>query len=296
MRNMELTIHEDVQELLEELNQMGKTYIFGGYLRDRYFEFTPSDVDMVTNIPIEVIERKYAHMEKAKRRVTTSGHDVFSFKLHKREKIFIEIVCIDKDLNSKSKEADYTINSMLYDGKDILDSEGALAHFKEGVIKEVDIEIIKKDLKVRPFLWLKTLRLTSMTGFDLSKETFDALNENKECVKEISDEILQTEGHKTLNGKNPFKAIEILTEMGFIKPFVLKKEIKGKHAIQPQQLLCLFAILSNKKTIDDYVNFYRFQQDLVDKYEKLFEMYHSTERPPSRFRNQIITIKKIIEQ
>lgn len=295
---MDIVIHKDIQDLLEELNEIGEAKLFGGYLRARHkkFNHTPNDADIVTNIPIDVIAEKYKHLEKAKQRVTTSGHDVFSFKMHRTEKIFVEIVSIDTDLLDKARHADYTINSLLYDGKDIIDIMGGLDDIERKIIREVDADIIREDLRTRPYLWLKTLRLVSMMGFDLSKITFDILNENKECIENISAEIMQTEGHKTLNGRNPFKAMKFLSEMGFIQPFEVNGFKEQEIAIQPQQKLCLLAILSNKQSVDDFAKFYKFQPDLITKYERLYEIYVSGGRPPSRFKNQIITIKKFIEQ
>lgn len=291
-----ITIHKDVQELLDELNAIGPSAIFGGYLRDRLFGHLPNDVDIVTNIPIEILEKKYSNMEKAKRRITNSGYDVFSFKMHRTERIFIEIVSIKTDILEKAKLADYTLNSLLYNGKKVIDTEGGLTDIQNKLIKEVDVDIITNDLTTRPFLWLKTLRLVSVTGFDLSEETFRVLNENKECVSRISSEILQTEGHKTLNGKNPFKAMQLLARMGLLSDFEVNDNFKEqKYAIQQQQQLCVLAVLAGKKVVDDYVRLYQFQQDLIDKYEKLYGFYFSEERLPSRFRNQIITIQKIVE-
>lgn len=291
-----ISIHKDVQELLNELNEIGRSFIFGGYLRDLYLGNIPSDVDIVANIPIEVLEQKYSHMEKAKRRVTTSGHDVFSFKMHRTEKIFVEIISSEDDVHSKSKLADYTLNSLLHDGNKVIDLQGFFNDVNSKILREVNATIITNDLNSRPYLWLKTLRLISMTGFDLSEETFRVLNENKQCVENISNEIMQTEGHKTLNGKNPFKAMRLLSSMGFISNFEVSENfVEGKHNIQPQQQLCLLAFLSNKQVVDEYVKFYKFQQDLIDKYERLYEMYNGNEKTPSRFKGQIIQIKKIVE-
>lgn len=290
-----ITIHDDVKELLEELNQLGVAIIFGGYFRSMYFNQTPNDVDIVTNIPIDVLEQKYGHLEKAKKRVSSSGYDIFSFKMHRKEKIFVEIVSTKEDLFNKAHHADFTINSLLYDGIKIIDLKNAFGDIRNKIIREVDIEIIKKDLNDRPYLWLKTLRLLATTGFDLSLRTYDVLLQRRDVVDHISNEIMQTEGHKTMNGRNPFKAMKVLSEIGFISDFeVSDKFVEEDVSIQPQQRLCMLAILSNKQVVDDFANFYCFQTDLIEKYEKLYSIYMSKERPPSRFKNQIITIKKLV--
>lgn len=295
-----MIIHSDVQELLNELNEVGESIIFGGYLRDLILNKVPSDVDIATNISIEVIEQKYKHMEKASRRKTISGQDVFSFKLHKTEKIFVEIVSTTGNLLDKSKLADYTINSLLYGKNGLIDLKG-LRDFDNKIIREVDIEIINSDLKTRPYLWLKTLRLAATTGFDLSANVFEALMVNKKSVYQISDEIMQAEGHKTLNGKGILRTMKSLSLLGFLGDFdladseVIKFEDK-EYTIQPHQKLCLLAVLIGKEVVDDYINFYKFSDIIRDKYEELYEAYNDKNKVANRLKNQIITIKKIINE
>lgn len=290
-------IHQDVKELLDELNELGVAIIFGGYLRSRIFNQTPNDVDIVTNIPISVLEEKYGHLEKAKARITTSGQNVFAFKMHRTEKIFVEIVSTKDDLFDKAHKADYTINSMMYDGIKVIDLKNAQKDLREKTIREVSADIIREDLKTRPYLWLKTIRLVSSLGFKLSDTTFEIMEENKWRVENVSEEIMQTEGHKTLNGKNPFLAMKFLSMMGVIAPFEVSEKFKEKEfSIQTQQKLCLLAVLSSKEIVDEFCEFYYFQQDLIDKYHKLYDFYYSEERVPSRFRHQIQTIRKLIEE
>lgn len=293
---MKEILQEDVKVLLHELNKIGKAYIFGGYLRDQHLGLKPSDVDIVTDIPVEWIEQRFSQMEKAKRRITTSGHDVFSFKMHKQEKIFVEIISTKEPLLEKAYQADYTMNAMLHDGTQLIDPLHGYNDLKQGVIKEVKEEIIAHDLHVRPYLWLKTIRLASMTNSRFTQTTYDLLDEHKHVIQMVSHEILQNEGHKTMKGANPIVALEYLAKMGFIAPFQSTVDLsKQTFAIQPQQQLCLLAILTSKQTMDDYAALYHFQPTLIEKYHVLFDYYQSEERVPSRFRNQLITIKKIIQ-
>lgn len=294
-----MVIHKDLQELLNELNEIGESVIFGGYLRDLRLNRIPNDADIATNIPIDIIEERYKNMEKASRRKTISGHDVFSFKLHKTEKIFVEIVSTTSNLLDKAKLADYTINSLLYGKDGIIDLEGFSNDFDNKIIREVNIDIINDDLKTRPYLWLKTLRLAAMTGFDLSANVFKALTDNKNSAYQISDEIMQTEGHKTLNGKGVLRTLKSLSLLGFIGDFdladseVIRFEEK-EYAIQPHQKLCLLAVLIGKEVIDDYINFYKFTDVIRDKYEELYAAFNEKEKLANRLKNQVITIKKIL--
>lgn len=289
-------ISQDVKDLLDELNKLGKSIVFGGYLRDLYLNRVPSDVDIATNASIEDIEKKYSHMEKASKRKTISGHDVFSFKLEKNEKIFVEIVFTNRDVYEKSKEADYTINSLMFDGKELIDNQGFFKDVERKMINEVDIKIINEDLKTRPYLWLKTIRLISMTGFTLSENVFAALMENKTVIDGVSSEIFQTEGHKTLSGKGVAIAINYLSLLGFIKHYSFSQTHENQFSknIQVHQKLLLISILFGKNISDDFSSLYHISSIIVDKHNELFNAYYSTEKISNKLKNQIITIKKII--
>lgn len=289
-------ISADVVELLEELNTIGDSVIFGGYLRDIYLGFSPNDVDIATNISIEVIEKKFANMEKAKRRKTINGHDVFSFKMHKNEKIFIEIVCMNDNLYNKSKQADYTLNSLMYDNK-IIDFENGINDINNKLIKEVDIDIIKNDLSARPYLWLKTIRLVSKLGFELSPNVSYVLKSNKEVIKNVSEEILQTEGHKILNGKGVIRAIDYLSKFELISEVDFMKNYENifSQSLQSYQKLVLLNKIVGDKICGEFIELFKFSQIIVNKYKELLEAFNNEEKTTNKLKHQIIIIKKILE-
>ena len=292
---MELNIHKDVQELLNELNEIGNAYIFGGYLRDILLGGIPNDVDIVTDIPLEIIENIFSTEEKSTRRQTVSGHDMYSFKLHRSEKIFVEIVYSSDSLLGKSKDADYTLNSLLYDGTSITDSQNGIKDMKEGVILPVNINIIRRDLQERPFLWLKTLRLTSVFGFKLSDSVFNTLNEQKNVIKSINPNIMQTEGHKILNGAFPTLALQYLMDMGLISEYkIIHRTNWNELKLSLPQKLCILALSTNKHSVDDYLALFQFPQATRDKYEELLFAYKNENSAPNRLRHLAHTIRKVM--
>lgn len=290
-------IHDDIKELLSELNEIAPSIVFGGYLRGLYLGKASSDIDIATNIPIEIIEEKYGHLEKAGRRKTISGHDVFSFKMHRTEKMFIEIVCTTENVLNKAKQADYTINSLMYDGKQIIGNQACFEDMQSKVIRAVDTKIINEDLSTRPYLWLKTIRMTSEFGFGLSYHMYGTLYDHKDVIKDVSVEIMQAEGHKTLNGKGILRAIQYLSAFSYIErshSLESYHEEKFSVHIQPHQKLCLLAILTNKQTANDFIKFYHLPSSLKERYEELYDAYYSENKVANRLKHQVITIKKIV--
>ncbi|MNJ90233.1 CCA-adding enzyme [compost metagenome] len=289
-------IHDDVKELLSELNAIDKSVVFGGYLRGLYLGKASSDIDIATNIPIEIIEAKYGNLEKAGRRKTISGHDLFSFKMHRTEKMFVEIVCTTDDVLNKAKQADYTINSLMYDGKQVIGNNVCFDDMQNKVIRAVDTKIIANDLSTRPYLWLKTIRMTSEFGFGLSQHMYGALQDHRDVIRDISPEIMQAEGHKTLNGKGLLRAIQYLKGFYFIKSYQsgIYHEEKFSVHVQPHQKLCLLAILTNEQVANEFIEFYHLPLSLKEKYEELYKAYFSEEKIANRLKHQAITIKKIV--
>ena len=294
---MNITLHDDVEELIHELNQHGPSVVFGGYLRDRCLGQPSHDVDIATNIPMEELERLYGHYEKAGKRVTISGHHVFSFKLHRREKIFVEMVSMNGDVYEKGREADYTINALIHDGHQLIDKTGTIRDMEGKWIREVDAEILKRDLTQRPFLWLKTLRLAATTGFAIADSVRQALHKHRNTVDLIPDAIRRTEGHKIMNGINPYLAMNVLAELDFISPFAKANfDREGTETMPPHHVLCYMALKTNRQTIDDWSTFSCFPNELIEKYHELYEAYHRTDRLPNRLRQHVYNLRKLIEK
>jgi hypothetical protein len=105
---------------------------------------------------------------------------------------------------------------------------------------------------------------------------------------------MQTEGHKTLNGDNPFIALYYLSKMGYIQSFDFDSIQYQNVMMQPHQKLCYLSLISNKKTVDDFTRFYQFPNFIIERYEELFTAFHREEKLSSRLRNQLIPIKKLL--
>lgn len=207
---LNIQIDEPIKELLNELNQMGNTVIFGGYLRDLLLDISPNDVDIMTNIPMDVLEKQYCHMKCFNRRTNLTGHEILSFSLGC---LPIDIVYSEDNVFNQGSKSDYSLNSLVFDGEKLIDTQGALKDIDEKKINLVNIHNIKKDFPVKPFSWLKPFRLVSYSGFDLSNEIYLMLQEHRDVFTRIKPENKQWEGMKVLKGKHISKMMESLALM-----------------------------------------------------------------------------------
>lgn len=292
---MKIKLFKELEELLFEMNKISNSAIFGGYIRDKMLNLESSDVDIVTNVKIEQIRKRWGKKEKYGERKSVHGHDIASFKLKGEEKIFVEIIFSEEDINKKSEEADFTINSMLYDGEKIIDLNNGLKDIKNKEIKYVRKEILNSDYKTRKMLWLKTIRLSVTTGFEIDKKTMEILINNKKSFEGISDEIKSNEGHKMINNLNVIKIFELLNKTQILENDIKEFKINENYLyLKKEQKLCALAIQTSKKLIDDYIEIFKFKNDLKEKYELLYENFKEETTKNNKIKQQIKNIRKSI--
>jgi tRNA nucleotidyltransferase/poly(A) polymerase len=287
-----------LSKLLRDLNKINHTLLYGGYLRDLYLKIAPTDADIITNISKK--ELRVLFPEAVQRR-TINGFDVLGMKIEKDgEKLFVEISSTDEDLFEKVKRADYTINALCHDGEKLHDLMGSVDDMQAKIIKAADIRIIQKDFKERPVLWIKTLRLLAVTGFTLSDCVFEELLNYKHVFFEIDIKILRMESYRIINGKYPLNAIKVLSKLGCLSVFEADSfafETSKKMPYGPHFRLCLLAVIINKQTMDEFMDFLKFVPKSRMDYEKLYAAYHSGEKvKDTNLKNRVIVLKKEIEQ
>ena len=296
---MKITLPNDAKNILNEMKKMGETYIFGGYIRDRYFGHDSNDIDMVTKASIDDVEKKFGHLEKAKKRIAVNGETVFGFKYEGDEKNFFEIVFTKDDPFEKSHKADYTINSLMTDGEKIFDFHNGIEDLKNKKIKAVDENIIKEDFVKKPILILKTLRLSSSYNMSIENNVLELMKKNMNLTKEIEVDIIQNEGHKTLNNKNFERAFIYLEKMSLMKLNFEKKDktinIEEYLRLNKEQKLVLLSEIYGEENIKKYIEIFKFKQDLKDKYENLLKKYKFENKIENKNEQQRINgVKKAI--
>jgi len=285
-------ISADVKEVLDKLNQFGESAVFGGYLRDIYLGLKPNDVDIVTNVNIDLVEKMFSSNEKCGRRITINGQEMFYFKYKNNEKNFFEIVFEEGDIYKKAKEADYTINSLMYKDK-LIDINNGFEDIKNKIIRAIDKNIIEKDLISRPYLWLKTIRMVSKYDFELSSDIFNILNKYKYVLNDINDEIFNTEGCKIINGKGFLKSLDLLKKMNIIKNYVHLENNYFNVNIKTYQKLFLLYKLQNKQLVDELIKFYKLKEDVYLKYNELLNA-NNNKNVSNKIKFQLNFIENII--
>lgn len=203
---------------LEILESNGfEAYVVGGSVRDNFLKRNPTDFDIATNaLPNEIkecfsgfkiIDTGIKHGTIS---VIVSGNTIeittyrtdgkYKDNRHPSEVLFLQ------NLSEDLKRRDFTINAMAMDKEGrIVDLFGGIEDLNSG--KLVTVGNPYKRFSEDALRILRGLRFSSVLGFEIEKETSNAIHEYKELLKNISAERIRTEFKKLLMGENCMRVL-----------------------------------------------------------------------------------------
>lgn len=196
-------------KLKEKFNTYGYAlYLVGGSLRDYYLGKESSDIDCATNAtPDEMSEflSEYPLMKIGKHFGTVGlffEDQMIEITTFRSESVYSDHrrpdeVHFSQDINEDLKRRDFTINAMAYSDK-LLDPYNGMQDIKKRIIRAVGDpnERFKEDaLRI-----LRALRFSCELGFEIEKETYEAMREHQKSLKFLSTERVAKEVSKALLG------------------------------------------------------------------------------------------------
>lgn len=249
-----MQIPEQVQWILDKLEENGKEgYAVGGCVRDCVLGRVPKDWDITTSAkPDEVkqIFRKTIDTGIAHGTVTVMvdgvGYEVTTYRVdgkyedHRHPKQVQYTANLKEDL----KRRDFTINAMAYNPKTgIIDLFGGVSDLKKKIIRCVGDA--RQRFSEDALRMLRGVRFAGQLGFELEKDTLDAIYELAPTIQNVSKERIRVEITKLLLSEQPEK-IKLVDEEGLCEYFFpeFRKMLQttqenphhifsvGEHAIQ----------------------------------------------------------------
>ena len=110
------------------------------------------------------------------------------------------------DIENDLARRDFTVNALAYNpATGLVDLFGGQDDIYNSIIKTVGNP--HKRFNEDGLRIMRALRFSSVLGFDIEKETRDAIHQNKELLKNISPERIATELVKLIQGKNVFNIL-----------------------------------------------------------------------------------------
>ena len=212
-------IPESARKALRQLIDGGhEAYLVGGCVRDMLMGMAPKDWDIVTSAtPTEtacifqdrkMIETGLKHgtvtvlLDGEALEITTYRIDS-TYSDYRRP----DSVSFTRSIVEDLARRDFTINAIAYGYEEgLLDPHAGEADIKSGVIRCVgdpDLRFKEDGLRI-----LRALRFASSLKFEIETRTSEALHRNKEILRNISVERINSELTKTLCGKNVGKVLK----------------------------------------------------------------------------------------
>jgi tRNA nucleotidyltransferase (CCA-adding enzyme) len=223
------SIHPLAIEACHTLQNAGfQAFIVGGCVRDLIMQSVPKDWDITTNaLPEQVIKLfpknyptglQHGTVTVALGSGVENHFEITTFRTEgtykdgrRPEEVFF-VNNIDLDLSRR----DFTINSMAFDpiNGHLIDPFNGISDLKEGIIKAVGspIERFTEDgLRI-----MRAARFAARFGFEIEKETINAMGECLETLKKVSKERIKDEFCKTLMTNHSTVGFNILLQTGVL--------------------------------------------------------------------------------
>jgi poly(A) polymerase len=244
-------IPENVLKVLYRLHRSGyRAYLCGGSVRDLLMGRTPKDFDVVTDAHPGDVRKLFRNSRIIGRRFRLV-HIIFQDQVvevatfrREPERTFAPteetptedlLITDDNTFGSPLQDArrrDFTINALFYNIADfsVIDYVGGIDDLSEGRVRVIG----DPDLRFRedPVRMMRAIEFASRLGFEIEKETYDAILRHRADILKaspprVSEEILELLRRGWSRG-----AIRLMVDTGLLEPLLpeIYNAIRGDHA------------------------------------------------------------------
>ena len=252
-------------ELMKEVVSMGySAYIVGGCVRDLLIGKLPHDIDIATNMPIDIIKQHYKTVEYGGGErygtvIVRFCDEDFELTQFRSESTYSDNrrpdeVAFAETFKEDTLRRDFTINAMGIgcDGE-VVDYHGGLEDIKNKIIRTVgnpEDRFTEDSLRI-----LRASRFAAKMRFEIDKDTQNAMEKLGETVNNVSRERIRDEFEKSMEstGYSFGKFVRYLDSLG-----IMRKIFPEYHAIALRNVC---RAVSN----DKIVNFALLFSDSIQK-------------------------------
>ncbi len=222
---MNIKLPTEVKLILDKFqNAKFQIYIVGGAVRDLLMEKSVTDWDFTTDAKPEEILKLFPEGFYDNRFGTvgvSSDLGVLEITTMRKEGIYKDYRHpIDISWTNKIEEdlarRDFTINAIALSPDDkIVDPFQGQDGIQNKNIKAVGDP--NQRFKEDALRLMRAVRIATQLGFEIEKNTFQAIKENDNLIKEIANERVRDELFKILASENPYMGIVKLRESGLLQ-------------------------------------------------------------------------------
>lgn len=306
---MKIDITDDIKWILNKLNQYGKGYVVGGYIRDKLLGLTPSDCDFCTDIDYNVLKEIFKNCSPRETgkffgviRIDYKGKKYDIAKLREdieftQEKIPTKIRFID-DIKLDLQRRDFTVNAIAFDGEKIITILTSCKDISNRKLRFVGDAT--KRIKADPIRILRGIRIAGSKKLTILDETRQSMLKHINEIKQVPIERVQTELFKMFTCKRTDEIFCLLYDLGVLEVFfpktyksIAKNMIKKKFArldrIAPKCLTTRLIVIFLKTP--EELNILKLSKKLEQKVRIIINNYHNIKKLNSRY-----NIKKLLSE
>lgn len=244
--NFSEKLGDPIFNLLSDASGDVDTYLVGGYVRDLLLNRPSKDIDVVCvgsgialakavakslgdDVSVSVFKNFGTAMLKAgDREIEFVGARKESYRSDSRKPI-VEDGSLEDDQNRR----DFTINALAIslnkkDFGELIDPFDGVKDLKRKIIKTpLDPKITFSD---DPLRMMRAIRFASQLTFDIEPLTFEAILENKERIKIVSQERITDELNKIVQSPIPSYGFKLLFHSGLLH--IIFPEMVELHGVE----------------------------------------------------------------
>ena len=218
-------VPNDVKMIIDTLNNNGyECYIVGGSVRDALMGLEPHDWDITTSALPDEVKGIFSHtvdtgikhgtvtvvMNKVNYEITT-----YRIEGEYEDCRHPSTVSFTRNLHEDLLRRDFTVNAIAYHPKEgCVDIFGGVKDINDKVLRGVGVP--KERFQEDALRMLRAVRFSAQLGFEIEEETFRALKDNVQLLKNISAERIREELSRILCGKHIEKA-KLLWDSGLLE-------------------------------------------------------------------------------
>lgn len=223
-----LTLPQFIKDIINKFEKNGfGIYVVGGAIRDLLLNKEVKNWDLTTSatpeeilkiLPNSFLNNQYGTVSyPLKLNSQTLILEITPFRREEKYQDFRHPEKIEwaKTIKEDLARRDFTINSIAYDGKNLIDPFGGQIDLKNKIIKAVgnpNIRFQEDALRL-----IRAIRFASQLGFFIEEKTLQAIKKNAYLIQKISWERIRDELLKILSSSHSADGILFLKNTGLLR-------------------------------------------------------------------------------
>lgn len=232
-----MQLPKEIKNVLDKLSETGyEAYVVGGCVRDLLLKKEPKDWDITTNARPEEIQKVFPDnvyentfgtvgVKTGSENPVLAIVEITPYRIEGKytDKRHPDEIRFADNLEDDMSRRDFTINALALDGNgDIIDNFNGQNDLKNKLIRTVGNP--KERFEEDALRLLRAVRFSAVLGFDIEKETLNAIRGNAEWLRAISKERIRDEFVKIVESDNAYDGIIRLHEAGLLKYMIPELE------------------------------------------------------------------------